>query len=122
MKSAPTCLLDLPPPLLDALRRVAPKERLPKISYVLSVVAGVVMYVLYGTVADAVERRAASPSPPQPVATEASVLPSEQSASVPPAPSASSNEERPSPSAPASVVAADSNRPKASTGTKRKSR
>jgi hypothetical protein len=119
--TAPTCLLDLPQPLLDALHRVAPKRRFPWLTYVLPFVAGIVTYFLYGVVADVVHERMTHALPPGEPAGEAVPSPSpstdnEQSAHAPPsAPTALAGDEPRSPRAPV-----DPNRANASTGAHRR--
>jgi hypothetical protein len=119
--TAPTCLLDLPQPLLDALRRVAPKQRFPWMTYVLPFVAGVVTYFLYGVVSDAVHERMTRALPAEQTTGEAVAPPSpptdaEQSAHPPPsAPSVLAGDEPRSPRAPV-----DPNRPNTSTGAHRR--
>jgi hypothetical protein len=119
--TAPTCLLDLPQPLLDALHRVAPKQRFRWFTYVLPFVAGVATYFLYGVVSDAVHERMMHAPPPEPTTSETASLPSpstdtEQSAGPPPsAPTAIAGDEPRSVRAPV-----DPNRGNASPGAHRR--
>jgi hypothetical protein len=114
--AAPTLLLDLSPAFLEALRSVAPKERRPRIAYVLAVVVGVAVYVLYGALTHPLRQRVKYAAPAAPTGSAAFASPSpstdaEQSVCGPPrAPSAPSGDDRAPLSAAASAMTADPNR------------
>lgn len=119
--TAPTCLLDLPQPLLDALRRVAPKRRVPWVTVVLPFVAGVATYFLYGVVADLVHERATHASPLAPTPSEAAPLPSSSTEAEPsasPSTSAATAVAGDEPRSPRAPV--DPNRANPSTGVHRR--
>jgi hypothetical protein len=79
----PTLLLDLSPAFMEALRKVAPKQRPPRIAYVLAAFTAVAVYTLYVTFVPVMPRRAKGAdidgshgSNPLPTANAALALPS----------------------------------------------
>lgn len=72
--AAPTLLLDLSPAFLEALRGVAPKERRPRIAYVLAVLVGIAVYVLYCALVHPVLQRMKHVSPATSTSARASAM------------------------------------------------